>query len=115
MTRPTSGGQRRRPFVLSSWRVPLLLGAVAVLAVTGVLIIRDLSQPAAVVRGGLVEVHFTTAVQAAQRDLAGRCELAAVSQMTPVQVRYSFAPNREKAVLDCLDRSSIVQAVAVPG
>lgn len=115
VTRPTWGGHRRWPFAPLSWRVPLLLGALAVLAMTGALIFRDLRQPAVVVRSGMVEVHFTTAVQAAQRDLEGRCELAEVSQMTPVQVRYSFASSREKDVLDCLNRSSIVHAVGLPG
>jgi hypothetical protein len=93
-----------------------LAAAVVVAGVAALLLVAHARQPSIIVRGGSIEVEYTTADTSAQRAAAHRCGADEGADLTPTHVRYAVtAPGRERDAGDCLRRAGIVRAVAILG
>lgn len=68
-----------------------------------------------IIRGGLIEVEYTTANTHVQRAAARRCGLDEVADFSPTHIRYAVTPEKERQARDCLQRQGIVRTVAIPG
>ena len=94
-----------------------MLAAVA-LVVAGLgalLLVRHARQPTVIVRGGLIEVEYTTADTTAQRATAHRCGADEVAELTPFHIRYAVTPGEEGETGECLRRAGIVRAIGILG
>jgi hypothetical protein len=99
-------------------QAPWWILAAAALVVAGIgplLLVRHARQPTVIVRGGAIEVEYTTADTTAQRAAAHRCGADEVAELTPIHIRYAVTPGRERETGDCLRRAETVRAIAILG
>ncbi len=108
---PDRSGRRR---ARTLWW-PFVTAALVVAGIAALLLVTHARQPTIIVRGGAIEVEYTTAAPRAQRAAAHRCGAEAVAELTPTHIRYAVTPGQEREAGDCLRRAGIVRAIAILG
>lgn len=108
---PDGSGPRR---ARAGWR-PLVAAALVVAGIAALLLIAHAGEATIIVRGGAIEVEYTTADTFAQRGAAHRCGADEVAELTPTHIRYAVIPGQEVKVGNCLRRAGIVRAIAILG
>jgi hypothetical protein len=100
-------------------RGPRRLRLVALLTVlvigAAVIVLMQVVGDGAHVRGGLIEVSFTTPDRTEQAAVSRECGMDRQSQLSDTRGRYSFAPSRQATVFACLDHSPVVRTVGILG
>lgn len=108
---PDESGRRRAQ---ARWWL-LVAAALIAAGIAAPLLVRHARQPTLLVRGGVIEVEYTTADATAQRAAAHRCGADEVAELAPMHIRYAVTPGREREAGDCLRRAGIVRAIAILG
>lgn len=93
----------------------LLAVGVAGAALGLILLVRHRHQQMVTIRGGLIEVEYTTVDASRQQAAARRCGLDDGEPRTAAHIRYVATPRQEREVGDCLLRSGIVRVIGIPG
>ena len=110
---PAADGFGRRRARARWWL--FVAAALVVGGIAALILVTLVRQPTIIVRGGAIEVEYTTADTTAQRSAAHRCGANEVAELTPTHIRYAVTPGQERKAGDCLRRAGIVRAIAILG